>query len=168
MSKSSVALLDRLVCLTQLVRHCGVPVRYENVHGQHGEPRGYRVRVSKIISTWIGDGWRVVTVVPNQPSATTHDSADCAQIQFRTSSPSEFGSADGCKVSLLSSAPTAIQTEVAAQLEKLVEGAEHGIDLLRVAFYRMRYSLRLSLSRKDISSLAWSMMGKARSPLLSW
>ena len=90
---------------------------------------------SKGVEDYLYMDWRQlesVTVVPNQPSATTHDSADCAQIQFRTSSPSEFGSADGCKVSLLSSAPTAIQTEVAAQLEKLVEGAEHGIDLLRV------------------------------------
>ena len=91
---------------------------------------------SKGVEDYLYMDWKrleSVTVVPNQPNAITQDNAEYARINFRTSSPSEFGSADGCKVSLLDSAPADIQNEVAAQLEKLVEHAEHGIDLLRVA-----------------------------------
>ena len=91
---------------------------------------------SKGVEDYLYLDWRrleSVTVVPNQPQRDYSRQCRLRSDSISPSSPSEFGSADGCKVSLLSSAPTAIQTEVAAQLEKLVEGAEHGIDLLRVA-----------------------------------
>ena len=72
---------------------------------------------SKGVEDYLYMDWKrleSVTVVPNQPNAITQDNAEYAHINFRTSSPSEFGSADGCKVSLLDSAPADIQNEVAA------------------------------------------------------
>ena len=60
-------------------------------------------------------------------------SGDDAEITFRSQEPSTLQSGTDCEVTRLSDASVELQDAIAAQLGQLVEQAEHGIDLLRVA-----------------------------------
>ena len=83
---------------------------------------------SKGVEDYLYMDWKrleSVARVPDQPSASSKDASESAQINLRTASASEFGSGKGCSVKLLSDATTEVQTEVAKQLERLVDRAEH-------------------------------------------
>ena len=62
--------------------------------------------------------------------------AESAQISFQSAAGVELCSGKGVEVSLLSEASESTQDAVASQLTRLVDSAEHGIDLLRVALLR--------------------------------
>ena len=133
MSQSSAALIgpSGLPAFTEESRWCPAELREKAWQGwrERGLP-------SKGVEDYLYMDWKrlsSVEIAQLHEAPQMRESGEVAEITLRTTGASEFRGSEGCKVTLLSQADDATQEAVATKLARLVESAEHGIDLLRVA-----------------------------------
>ena len=133
MSQSSAALIgpSGLPSFNEESRWCPTALREKAWQGwrERGLP-------SKGVEDYLYMDWKrleSVEVAQPQEAPRLKSGAEVAEITLRSTAASELAGGKNCQVTLLSEADDSIQDDVATKLAQLVENAEHGIDLLRVA-----------------------------------